>query len=145
MVESRLLERMLHSVNPKLNAGLTNDGLLRLSIVQHLTRLLNTRLGSVPIDPDYGLSDMNNIAGSFTIGSSEQICEEIILQIKRYEPRLKNPTLTTTKEDNQIITLKFELSAQINHGHTNLSSDPFAMYLRINSAGQIKIEARRDR
>jgi predicted component of type VI protein secretion system len=88
---------------------------------------------------------MNNIAGSLAMGTSEEICEEIIWQIKRYEPRLRNPALTSIKEENQIITLKFELSAQIVRDDTQVSGDVFSMYLRINSAGQIHIEARRDR
>ncbi len=145
MVQSRLLERMLHTAHPHLIAGVASETLLRQSIVRHLTRLLNTRRGSVPIDLEYGLSDMNNIAGSLSMGTSEEICEEIIWQIKRYEPRLRNPALTSIKEENQIITLKFELSAQIVRDDSQTTGDVFSMYLRINSAGQIHIEARRDR
>lgn len=145
MLETRLLERMLHIVNPALTTGLTNENLLRQSVVQHLTRMLNTRRGSVPIDPDFGLYDMNNIAGSFSVGSTEEICEAVVWQIKRYEPRLQNPVLTTSKEDHEIITLKFELSAEISHINSRLNGEVFSMYLRINSSGQIHIEARRDR
>jgi len=145
MVQSRLLERMLYLAHPHLITGVSNETLLRLSIMNHLTRLLNTRRGSVPINPEFGLYDMNNIAGSFAVGTSEQICEDIVWQIKRYEPRLRNPTLTSCVEDNQIITLKFELSAQIAHNDAKLIGETFSMYLRINSAGQIQIEARRDR
>jgi type VI secretion system protein len=145
MVESRLLERILHTAYPYLITGVASDTLLKQSIARHLTRLLNTRQGSVPIDPKYGLTDMNNIAGSLAMGTSEEICEEIIWQIRQYEPRLQNPVITSIKEENQIITLKFELSAQIARDDKQLSGDIFSMYLRINSAGRIQIEARRDR
>jgi type VI secretion system protein len=145
MVESRLLERILHTAYPYLITGVASDTLLKQSISRHLTRLLNTRQGSVPIDSKYGLTDMNNIAGSLAMGTSEEICEQIIWQIRQYEPRLQNPVITSIKEENQIVTLKFELSAQIARDDKQLSGDIFSMYLRINSAGRIQIEARRDR
>jgi type VI secretion system protein len=145
MVQNRLLERMLYTAHPHLIAGVTSESLLRLSVVRHLTRLFNTRRGSVPIDSEYGLYDMNNIAGSLAVGTTQEICEEIIWQITRYEPRLRNPAITSIKEENQIITLKFELSAQIVRDDSQITPDVFSMYLRINSAGRIQIEARRDR
>ena len=115
------------------------------SIMRHLTLLLNTRKGSVPTEPDYGLSDMNNIAGSFSSGTSEDICLEIIQQIDRYEPRLLNPKISSVTEIQDIISLKYELNAQIIGNQAVLANDSFSMYLRINSAGRVRLEPRRDR
>lgn len=145
MAQACLLDRLLHSANPRAIAGMSPEIVGQQSIMRHLTLLLNTRKGSVPIEPDYGLSDMNNIAGSFSSGTSEDICLEIIQQINRYEPRLLNPKISSVSETQDIISLKYELSAQIIGSQTVMTSDSFSMYLRINSAGRVRLEPRRDR
>ena len=48
------------------------------SVRAHLSRLLTTRKGSVPISPEYGVPDLSNIAGSFESGSSLQMVQTIL-------------------------------------------------------------------
>jgi type VI secretion system protein len=145
MARACLLDRLLQIANPRAIAGMSPERVAQQSIMRHLTHLLNTRKGSVPIDPDYGLSDMNNIAGSFSSGTSEDICIEIIEQINRYELRLSNPKISSVSEIQDIISLKYELSAQIIGSQTVLANDSFSFYLRVNSAGRVRLEPRRDR
>ena len=145
MSQVSLLDRLLFTVNPRAIAGMTPDAQARQSIVRHLTLLFNTRKGSVPIDPDYGLSDMNNIAGSLAVGTSEQICAELIQQIERYEPRLSRPKITAAPEHTEIISLKYELNALLMGHHGRFTGDTFAMFVRINAAGRVRLESRRDR
>ena len=145
MAQACLLDRLFHIANPRAIAGMSPELVGQQSIMRHLTLLLNTRKGSVPIEPDYGLSDMNNIAGSFSSGTSEDICLEIIQQIDRYEPRLLNPKISSVTEIQDIISLKYELNAQIIGNQAVLANDSFSMYLRINSAGRVRLEPRRDR
>ncbi|MFY9347732.1 MAG: type VI secretion system baseplate subunit TssE [Orrella sp.] len=145
MAQACLLDRLLYIANPRAIAGMSPELVGQQSIMRHLTLLLNTRKGSVPIDPDYGLSDMNNIAGSFSSGTSEDICLEIIQQINRYEPRLLNPKISSVTEGNDIISLKYELNAHIIGSQVVAANDSFSMYLRINSAGRVRLEPRRDR
>jgi|AntAceMinimDraft_6_1070360.scaffolds.fasta_scaffold49105_2 type VI secretion system protein len=144
MFQSCLLDRLLQTVNPRSIAGIPQAVAAKQSIIRHLTRLLNTRKGSVPIDPNYGLSDMNNIAGSFSFGTSEDICVEIIQQINHYEPRLCDPKMTSVNETHEIITLKFELNTQIVGYQGRAGNDRFLMHLWINSAGRVRLEPRRD-
>ena len=145
MAQACLLDRLFHIANPRAIAGMSPELVGQQSIMRHLTLMLNTRKGSVPIDLDYGLSDMNNIAGSFATGTSEDICMEIIQQINRYEPRLLNPKISSLTEVNDIISLKYELIAQIIGSQVVAANDSFSMYLRINSAGRVRLEPRRDR
>lgn len=146
MSKIRLLERLSALEEPALLAGRSPDRQLRDSIVEHLRKLLNTREGSVPIDPNYGMPDMSNIAGSFALGTTEQLSEAIIRQVARYEPRLKAPKITVEKETRDVITLRFELSGLVASSQDSGSDQqPYSMVIRVNSSGQVFVEPKTDR
>lgn len=143
MAKLRLDERLLYTTAPRLTAGQSHDSLVRKSVMDHLTRLLNTRRGSVPIDPDIGLSDMSNIAGSFAQGTTQTICEEVVQQISRYEPRLKDPKVATSKleQEREVITLRFEITGSLVDSSARTGPDTLSIIMRINSHGFIKLTA----
>jgi len=141
----RLLERLSALEEPRLWSALSPDQQIRHSIVEHLRKLLNTRAGSVPIDPQYGMPDMSNIAGSFALGTTESLSEAMVRQITRYEKRLLDPRITVEEETRDVITLRFELAAQV-----ALTQDPdvrqlFVMTVRVNSSGQVFVDPKTDR
>jgi type VI secretion system protein len=141
-----LLERLSALEEPRLIAGRTPDRQLRESIVDHLNRLLNTRAGSVPVDPDYGMPDMSNIAGSFAVGTAESVSEAMLRQIARYEPRLRSPRMNVEEENRDVITLRFELAGQISSTHDgDAVQQPFAMVIRVNSSGRVLVQSREGR
>ncbi len=141
MSKIRLLERLSALEEPALQAGRPPDRQLRDSIVEHLRRLLNTREGSVPIDPEYGMPDMSNIAGSFALGTTEQLSEAILRQVTRYETRFRSPKITVQKETREVITLRFELSGLVASTQEGGSAQqPFSMIVRVNSSGQVFVE-----
>src|SRR5690606_6694092 len=123
-------------------AGIPHDRQLRDSVARHLERLLNTRAGSVPIDHEYGMPDMSNIAGSFALGTTESLSEAIVQQVSRYEPRLRNIRITVEQEQREVITLRFELRGLLASGRSGVPDQPFAMTIRVNSAGRIFVEAK---
>lgn len=141
MSKIRLLERLSALEDPHLQAGRPPDRQLRDSIVEHLRKLLNTRAGSVPIDPNYGMPDMSNIAGSFALGTTESLSEAIIRQVARYEGRLRQPRITVEEETRDVITLRFELSGQVAATQDGGGAQqPFAMIVRVNSSGRVFVE-----
>jgi len=146
MPNLRLSERLTYAVMPRLSAGMTADSLAKKSIIDHLTRLLNTRQGSVPIDPSYGMSDLSNIAGSFAIGTTEAICEEVAIQISRYEPRLANPRITVNNaaDERNVLALRFDISAQIINPAGKSVSEPLSLLMRIDSSGRVHLQSRQD-
>lgn len=144
MSQIRLLERLTHLEDPGLSAGMPPDRQLAASIVQHLTRLLNTRAGSVPIDAQYGLSDMSNIAGSFSVGTPEALSETILRQVGQYEPRLQQCRITVSSERRDVIALRFELSGLLGPARTDAPNLPFSVSLRVNSSGRIFVESLRN-
>lgn len=143
MAKLRLDERLLYTTAPQLTAGQSNDSLIKKSIIDHLARLLNTRKGSVPIDPDFGLSDMSNIAGSFAQGTTQTICEEVVQQISRYEPRLKDPKVATRLQDQEreVITLRFDITGSLVQSSGQTGKDVLNLIMRINSHGFVKLTA----
>jgi len=141
VVKERLLERLSRQELPHLNDRRTPEDLVKASIQRYLSRLLNVRRGSVPVDAEYGLSDMSNIAGSFAVGYVSEIQREILIQIDRYEKRLLKPTIQQVVEEREVITLKFILKGQIDLsvGSTEVIKE-LSMFLRIDSAGQVRVE-----
>ncbi len=63
------------------------SGDIQMSIMDHLTRLLNARKGSMIHDPDYGLTDIGQIYQSLPYSVNELI-DVIRKAILKYEPRL---------------------------------------------------------
>ena len=109
MVKERLLERLSRQEQPNRNDRRPPEDIVKISIQGYLSRLLNVRRGSVPVDLEYGLPDMSNIAGSFAVGYVSEIQRDILLQIDLYEKRLLRPTIQQVVEEREIITLKFIL------------------------------------
>ncbi len=141
MVKERLLERLSRQEQPNRNDRRPPEDIVKLSIQGYLSRLLNVRRGSVPVDLEYGLPDMSNIAGSFAVGYVSEIQRDILLQIDLYEKRLLRPTIQQVVEEREIITLKFILTGQLDVGTIpGTLMKEFSMFLRINAAGQVSLE-----
>jgi len=141
VVKERLLERLSRQESPHLNDRRPPEDLVKVSIQRYLSRLLNVRRGSVPVDAEYGLADMSNIAGSFAVGYVSDMQREILIQIDRYEKRLLKPTIQQVVEEREVITLKFILAGQIDLGGGSTAvTKEFSMFLRIDSAGQVRVE-----
>lgn len=142
MIKERLLERLTRVESPSVYNRRSQEELVFDSIKRHLSKLLNVRRGSVPIDPDYGMTDMCNIAGSFAFGAVSDIQREILIQIETYEKRFLNPRIMQLIEEREVITLKFQLMGQIDvSSDSRINLKDFSMFLRVNSAGQIRLEA----
>ena len=73
MRDLTLLERI--SALEAKRDGATERQRLERSLARHLTDMLNTRRGSVPVAPDYGIADVTDLGRSFT----EESVEESIL------------------------------------------------------------------
>lgn len=144
MNKIRLLERLSALEDPRQFAMRSPDRQLRDSIVLHLRQLLNTRAGSVPVDPNYGMPDMSNIAGSFALGTTESLSEAIVRQVSRYEKRLQSPQVTVEEEKREVITLRFELAGKVASTQEGEQMQPFVMTLRVNSSGQVFVDPKTD-
>ena len=84
----RLLERLRRGPHPAI--ARSHDAVLRQSILDHLLRLLNTRRGHAPIDPELGLPASIACDGA----AAARVAADIARVITRYEPRLREVRVT---------------------------------------------------
>ena len=112
MHELKLLERIdaMESVRDKA----TGRQRLERSLARHLASLLNTRRGSVPIAPDYGIADVTDLGRSFTEESVADFTTELERVIMCYEPRLSAVRVTYSPRPEAPLSAVFEIEAAVN-------------------------------
>ena len=86
-----------------------------LSISDHLTRLFNTRSGSLTHLADYGLPDISELYSKMPDGMNE-FRAAIRKTVEKYEPRLKNIRVAPQNSDDKNSQLVFILSAELKSG-----------------------------
>ena len=104
------------------------------SICNYLLRLLNTRQGSVPIDPLFGVPDLTNVAGGLSSGVTADIEEELRRVISQYEPRLLNPRVTSAARGTEVLSLSFSLSGMVDVNHQLI---PLQLSTRLDGNGKL--------
>jgi type VI secretion system protein len=80
------------------------------SVAEHLKKLLNSRQGTTLMDIDYGMPDFTDLRASYP-DSVQDIEQTIKNTIMRYEPRVKKVDVHFMFQDEQNLTLFFEISA----------------------------------
>jgi type VI secretion system protein len=132
--ERRLLERVSYWERGPDRSNQTPAETLVRSICAHLLRLLNTRQGSVPLDPLFGVPDLTNIAGGLSSGATADIEQELRRVVGQYEPRLKNPSVSATQQSGDILALAFSLSGVVEVDHQLI---PLQLSTRLDGNGKL--------
>lgn len=112
MREERLLER-IRSWEQKPERRAREDPRRTIdSILRHLTRILNTKQGNVPIAEDYGIPDFTDFVSSYleSVGGLERSLRQVI---QRYEPRLKVLRVSFVPQEEGALSLRFEIVARL--------------------------------
>src|SRR5215831_11241685 len=87
------------------------------SIIEHLRVLLNSRRGSSPAAPDFGIPDFSDLVHAFP-GAVQTLQRGIRETILAFEPRLKQVTVKHVPSDDPL-TLRYEITAQTGSGRGN--------------------------
>jgi type VI secretion system protein len=111
--EQRLLERIAAWEDGGQRTNQTQVDMLVRSVTDHLSRILNTRQGSVQLDPLFGVPDFTNVAGGLTAGTTGDIEEEIRRMVAKYEPRVKSPRVRLTRESADVLSIQFVLEGTL--------------------------------
>ncbi|KMQ52592.1 type VI secretion system lysozyme-related protein [Chitinispirillum alkaliphilum] len=85
------------------------------SIMDHLTRIFNTRRGSIPHLVDYGLPDISELYRKLPEGM-EELRAAIRKTIEKYEPRITNTKVLSLDSEERDARLIFILSAELRNG-----------------------------
>ena len=137
MKERRLLERISNwSDGDAQRTNQTQVEILVRSVSEHLKRLLNTRQGSVQIDPNFGVPDFTNLADGTGKGSVKDMEEEIRRMVMRYEPRLKSPRVALNSEATDVLSIRFSLYGTLQVEDRDI---PLQISTTVGSNGRIDI------
>lgn len=103
------------------------------AVGDHLRALLNTRQGSAPSVPGYGMVDFTDLLHTFPKGIPT-LAAAIRTTILQYEPRLKNVSVRHVADDDPS-HLKFEITAQLADG----SRTTLKFRTEVAPSGQVNI------
>ncbi len=136
MLQERLLER-IGRLEENVDPHETLETRQINSIISHLSKLLNTRQGSVSIAPDFGVPDITNLPGENILETKQKV--EAVIQgvVQKYEPRLKNVKMFMQQEEKAEFSLKFRLEANL----TEKEDVPVIFETVVSTEGKISISS----
>jgi type VI secretion system protein len=134
--EGRLLERIAAWGDGEERTNRTQVDILVRSVMDHLRRLLNTRQGSVLLDPKFGVPDFTHLAGGLTAGFVSDIEEEIRRMVLKYEPRIKSPKVTVSRESTDVLLIQFGLQGRLEVDGREI---PLELSTTIGANGKVQI------
>ncbi len=136
MQEERLLERIRKlEIDPERRENIDPNRQIR-SVLNYLQRILNTRQGSVLIAEDFGMPDFTNLPGAFSTGDTHEV-ERLLKQvIQKYEPRLKRVRIVFEPQQEEILSLRFKVEAQLDRKE----GPPVAFETVVNAGGKISLK-----
>lgn len=109
---------------------------LRESILQHLQSMCTTRLGSMPIRPDYGLPSVPEMVHSFP-DAIDAITRALVHTIETYEPRLTNVDVRHVPSEMAALVIRFEVTA---HLRGNDGDVPLRFSTSIDASRRVTVE-----
>lgn len=135
IVERTLLERLADPDPPGSRRLELDLARMKRSIMLHLQRMLNSRHGHAPAQPDYGIPDLNEFMFSFpeSISPMRQALER---SIEKYEPRLKNVKATWVPDEDNPLNIRFEISAKLS---LDQRSVPLRFATQVGSASALDL------
>jgi type VI secretion system protein len=104
------------------------------SVIEHLRVLLNTRRGESPAVPTYGVPDFSDVVHSFP-GGIQTLQRAIRDTINEFEPRLKNVQVRHVPNEDDVLTLRFEITGRLADGNRLLK-----LQTRVLAGGHMKVD-----
>lgn len=134
MAEERLLERIYNLESPEFKVG-TSVSRAISSVLKHLKLMLNTRKGSVLLDPNFGIPDLTNFPSESMENMGKKMATEIENFIIKYEPRLTKVKVIYEPNPTKELSLHFRLEAFLKEK----GNIPITFETWIDPNGQVKI------
>jgi type VI secretion system protein len=136
MRERRLLERISGWEQGFIRSNQTSTEALVFSVMSHLSRILNTRQGSVQLDSHFGVPDFTNMAGGLQGGSTADIEAEIRRMVSRYEPRILAPRISLQADSSDVMAIRFSLEGTLAVDNREI---PLRLSTTVNSDGRVTV------
>jgi len=141
MREERLLERIGSESDEYRRGAIREEDLAITSVVSYLNKILNTRRGSVLMDPEFGIPDYSGMASRFSTANTETVDDiesSIRTAIDKYEPRIKSQRVRLLDKDEFEFSLSIEVEAQLKTAQGNL---PVMLKIKMGPDGQVTVNA----
>ena len=135
MREERLLERFRAWKEKPGRRAQEDSGKIVESVIRHLTRILNTKRGNVPIAEDYGIPDLTDFL-SLPLESVSEIERSLRQVIQRYEPRLKVQRVSFVPPEVGDLSLRFEIVSRL---ATNPKKGPVHFQTIVDANGKVSV------
>ncbi|MDY0361140.1 MAG: type VI secretion system baseplate subunit TssE [Desulforegulaceae bacterium] len=108
-----LLEKLdEYEKNPQ-KRGAWDSLKIKESVLNSLSKILNSRQGGSLSAPDFGMPDFTNIPGFIDLETYTDFEQSIKKVIEKYEPRIKNLNVEYIKAEKRFFLLKFKLEGNI--------------------------------
>jgi type VI secretion system protein len=137
----RLLERIGNLGEDPTRQGQDEKSVLFASILAYLVRILNTREGSVPIDPAFGVPHYTSMAARFSteaVGTIREMEAAVRGTIEKYEPRLENVQVRMMDKAEFDITMTMSLIADMK---MDAESVPVSFKVTVTPSGRVEVYA----
>jgi len=135
MQEERLLRRIIAWEREPHRRAREDPKRIIDSVREHLQKILNTRQGSVMIGEDYGLPDFAELLRDYP-DSLRDFERSIRMTIQKYEPRLKMVRVKLLPNEEDLLTLRFQVSARLAAQEQRV---PVLLESSVDQDGKVKI------
>ena len=108
------------------------------SIRDDLEKIYNTKRGTVLIDEDFGLPDFSYMLNGYSAPDVGLILQQLLLQTKKYEPRLDALQVKYVEQNKFPGKLQFQISARIRITEREL---PFNVNAFLSADGSVSLTA----
>jgi type VI secretion system protein len=134
-MDRSILERLNRPRNTATRTATENATELRRSVLRNLANLLNTRTGSAPAQMDLGMPAPSEITHS-TPNAVNLMLRNLRACIEKYEPRLRDVEITHVESPEEVLSLRFQVTARIaNRDGVTVSFDTV-----VNPGGHVKVQ-----
>jgi type VI secretion system protein len=106
------------------------------SICDYVSRLLNSREGSTPLDSNFGMPDFIHSGAGVSPDDEPALRREIADFVSRYEPRLEDVRVTFAPRQEGHVTLAFSITARL---RGDVSGAPVRFYSNVTPQGKVHV------
>ena len=132
----RLLERLrLQQKHPD-HRGTIDEERVVQSVIEYVSKILNTRRGSTVLNENFGIPDFTNNGEGFSRDDIPMMETEIAEFISRYEPRLKNIQVSFLDDPASPLQIAFTMNAEL---YMTKDTMPIHLVTRMDPLGKVTV------
>ena len=133
--ERSILERLARPRTKGQRTLTDNIPEITRSVLRNLQHILNSRLGDAPAQPDLGMPSPSEITQA-SPDAINMVMRNLRSCIEKYEPRLTNIDIAHVEAGDEILTLRFQVTARL---RVSKDGTTIAFDTVVNPGGHIRL------